>query len=490
MKQELLRLSKNSLIYGVGGVLIRLFPFLFLPVFTAYLTPTDYGVSAILGLVTFVTTSVFSLGVGVGAGPCYFEGNCPEQKERTTWTAFVILAASCAAIVLVGVCFASQISVLAFRTSAHAYLVRLTLLAAALNILTIPFVLRLQFEEHAGIYVVLTIASSLVSLGASLLMVVILGRGIRGLIEAGLVGQGVTFLLFLFQTVRNLTFRFNWKVGKELLRLSLPFVPSFAFLFLLQHGNKYLLQWMCGLEDVGIYNIGFNFGSVLTLVVSAFNTAWYPYFMSFLDRQQEARQIFGRILTYYVLGVGSLSLLFFIVARPVVMLMTQPAFHQAYKAVGFSASAQLLIGVFTLLLPGIYFAKEVKYVNLVQGAAALVSLGLNLVLIRAYGGVGAAAALAIGMLLLVVFQIAWNVRRRYFVMQCEWTRVGIFLLISVAYAIATLWDPGFSPIGLTIYLAALAGLLPVWVILLLTAEERVALRGVMPPFLHRGPHRP
>jgi O-antigen/teichoic acid export membrane protein len=209
----------------------------------------------------------------------------------------------------------------------------------------------------------------------------------------------------------------------------------------------------------------------------------------FLDRQQEARQIFGRILTYYVLGVGSLTLLFFILARPVVMLMTQPAFHQAYKAVGFSASAQFLIGVFTLLLPGIYFAKEVKYVNLVQGAAALASLGLNLVLIRAYGGVGAAAALAIGMLLLVAFQLAWNVRRRYLVMQCEWTRLGIFLLISIAYAIVTLWDPGFSPLGLTIYLAALAGLLPVWVILLLTAEERVALRGFLSSLLHRGPHR-
>jgi O-antigen/teichoic acid export membrane protein len=485
MRQEVARLAKNTLIYGIGGLLNRFVGFLFLPIFTAYLTPADYGIYAILGLVTFVTTSVFSLGVGAGIGPCYFAGNRAEQKEGTIWTAFLLLVLSGASLVGFGLWLAPGTSVIAFQTPVHAYLVGLTVLGAALNILMIPFTLRLQFEEQAWTFVVLTLVSTSLSLAVSLWMIVGLGRGIRGLVEAGLIGQLLSMLLLMAPTVSTTTFRINWTVGKELLRLSLPLVPSFAFLFILQHGNKYLLQWMQGLDAVGIYSIGFNFGMVLNLLVSAFQIAWYPYFMSFLDRQEEACHVFGRIFTYYVLGFGGLCLLFFVLARPIVALMTQPAFHAAYGVVGLSATAQLLLGAFSLLLPGVYFAKKLTSISLVQGIAAIACVGLNLLLAPRYGHVGAAVALVGGMLFLVVLQHTWNVWRRYLPTQYEWSRLGAFAAIFLAYAFLTLWDLGLPPLGLVLLLAALAGILPALLLALLTPEERAAIRGSVLRLLNR-----
>ncbi|HLC02378.1 MAG TPA: oligosaccharide flippase family protein [Anaerolineales bacterium] len=489
MRQELARLSKNTLIYGVGGLVQRFIGFLFLPVFTAYLTPADYGISAILGLVTLVVTSVFSLGLGAGVGPCYFEGNRQDQRERTIWTAFALLVASAAGLVACGLWLAPKISLFAFQVVDHADLVRLTIFAAALNILMIPFTLRLQFEEQAGTFVLLTVGSSLVSIGASLLLVAALGRGVRGLVEAGLIGQVVGLPLFLIPTVRTLRFRLHRGTATELLRLSLPLVPGFAFVFLLLHGNKYILQWMRGLDDVGIYSIGFNFGMVLNLLVSAFQTAWYPYFMSFLDRQEEARDLFGRIFTYYVLGIGGLTLLFFVLARPVVVLMTQPAFHQAYMAVGLSATAQLCLGAFSLLLPGIYFAREIKYVSLVQAIATVASVGLNVVLIRGYGVQGAALGLVLGLFSLVVLQYLWNRHRRYLDVRYEWPRLGAFGVVFIGYALCSLLDAGFSRTGHLVILGLLGGLLPWWMYLLLTPRERAIMRGTLGPFTRGAPSR-
>jgi O-antigen/teichoic acid export membrane protein len=489
MKQELARLSKNTLIYGVGGLLNRFIGFLLLPVFTAYLTPTDYGTYAILGLVTFVTTSVFSLGLGAGVGPCYFGGNRAEQKERTIWTAFSLLLCSSACLAGLGIWLAREISVLAFQTPAHAYLIRLTILSAALNILMIPFTLRLQFEERAATFVALTVVSTPLCFGVSLWMIVGLGRGVQGLVEAGLIGQFLSLLLIMAPTVRMTRMRIEWGLAKELLRLSLPLVPSFAFLFILQHGNKYLLQWLRGLDAVGIYSIGFNFGMVLNLLISAFQTAWYPHFMSFLDRRDEACRVFGRIFTYYLLGFGGLCLLFFLLARPIIVLMTQPAFHQAYLAVGLSATAQLLTGVFSLLLPGIYFAKEMKYVSLIQAIATLASLGLNYTLIRGFGVVGAALGLTLGMLVLVVVQHGWNRWRRYLAVRYEWPRVRAFGLVFLGYAVVTLADFGLSSGGLLVLFGILGALLPVWIYLLLHSEERAVLRGAAEPFVRGMPSR-
>jgi O-antigen/teichoic acid export membrane protein len=478
MRQELVRLSKGTLIYGVGGLANRFIGMLFLPVFTAYLSPTDYGISAILGLITFVATSVFSLGLGAGIGPCYFEGNRQDKKEETIWTAFMLLIASDGLLVAGGILFASRLSILAFGTPAWAYLIELSIIAGALNILQIPLTLRLQFEERAWTFVLLTVVSSLVATGASLLMVVHFGRGVRGLVEAGVIWQAVSLVLYISPTLPGLAFRASQNVATELLRLGLPLVPGFAFLFILLHANKYILQRMQGLDAVGIYSIGFNFGVVMNLLVLAFQTAWYPYFMSFVDRQQEARVLFGRIFTYYVLGVGSLTLLFFIAARPAVMLLVQPAFQGAYKVVGLSAAAQFLIGLFGLLLPGIYFAREVKYVSLVQAASALVSVGLTVALIHAGGIAGAAAALSLGALLLVALQYGWNCHRRYLNIQYEWARLRKFGILFCIYALGTFWDPGWSFAGLLLFLSILAGLLPVWLYAFLTSAERSTVRGI------------
>ena len=44
MKQQILSLGKDSLIYGVGSVIIRFTGLLLLPLFTAYLSPEEFGV--------------------------------------------------------------------------------------------------------------------------------------------------------------------------------------------------------------------------------------------------------------------------------------------------------------------------------------------------------------------------------------------------------------------------------------------------------------
>jgi O-antigen/teichoic acid export membrane protein len=211
--------------------------------------------------------------------------------------------------------------------------------------------------------------------------------------------------------------------------------------------------------------------------------------MSFFERQEEASDIFGRLFTYYVLGFGGLCLFFFVMARPVVLLMTQPAFHQAYLTVGLSATAQFLIGAFSFLLPGIYFAKEMKYVSLVQAIATLASVVLNYTLIRNFGVLGAALGLALGMLVLVVVQHQWNRRRRYLPVRYEWARIRVFGIVFLGYAIVTLSDVGLFGGGLLVFVGILGALIPGWLYFLLTTEERGLLRGAVGPVVRGMPRR-
>ena len=49
IKKESKLLAKHSIVYGFGNMLNNLAAFLLLPIYTRYLTPTDYGVKELVG---------------------------------------------------------------------------------------------------------------------------------------------------------------------------------------------------------------------------------------------------------------------------------------------------------------------------------------------------------------------------------------------------------------------------------------------------------
>ncbi|MDI6773923.1 MAG: lipopolysaccharide biosynthesis protein [Verrucomicrobiota bacterium] len=478
---EITRLTRSVVIYGSGDVLVKLANFLLLPVFTAYLSPADYGVASILWVIAFLATSVFSLGLTAAMGPCFYADRSAEHKAATIWTSMAILLAGALCLVAVAELLSCRISGWAFGSGAHAHLVRLTLWTAALTILVDPLHLYLRFEERARTVVILGVTSSLATIGLGVLFVVALRRGVTGLIEAGWLGRMVTLAMFLWPVARELRPHVSRDIGRELLKMGLPLLPSFCFIFILQHGSKWALQRTLGSGTLGVYQVGFSMGMLMGIVVSAFQSAWYPYFMSFSERLDEAKGLFGRVLAYYLLSAGGLGILFFIWARPVVMLMATDEFHGAFQAVGLVAFGQVLQGVYYILLPGMYFAREIQSQTPIQSVAAAGAIALNLLMIPVFGVLGAALSLAGGFLILIILTHAWNRfrRRAYLRVVYPARQLASFSVIVIAVG-GALTVPRSWPLGVEIGMAF--ALLPVvagLVLALLTRQEREGLGAVL-----------
>jgi O-antigen/teichoic acid export membrane protein len=478
MQSEILRLAGHTLTYGAGQVITRMLSILLLPLFTAYLTPADYGISAMLGLIAFVVTPVFSLGLGAVIGVYYFQSEDSARRRRVIWTGFMMLVASSVLVISLGIVFGRQISMLAFRTPVHADLVVLSLLGTCFSILVTPLMLALQFENRSRAYVILSSCGTLAGLIAALVLVVGMRRGVHGFIEGIAIGQFVTFAAFFAATLRHGRGGLDLSLAGRLLKLGMAFVPSFIWVFVLQHGNKYILERSTDVTTLGIYTVGFNLGMVISIVVSGFQNAWMPYFMSFVTRREEARLVFARVMTYYVLGFGLISLFFFAGARAVVITLTQAPFEGAYFVVGSSAAAQFLIGVFSILLPAMYFADDVKYVSVLQAVAAVVAAVINFAAIRAFGLIGASAGLVLGCLALPVVQYVWNrMHSDYLQPPYEWGRLARFAAFYVVFAVTMTLRRDVS-LPTEMVLAGAASLAATAVVLvILTKDERGALLG-------------
>jgi len=431
MKQHILSLGKDSIIYGVGSVITRFTGLITLPLFTAYLTPEEYGVITMLALLTMVAQPVFSLGLSAAMGPSYFEGDCLKNKSKAVWTAFAINILSSVVLLTIAWFFPVTVGELVRLPSDYSVLVCLSLTGCAMTIVATSFIQRVQFERQATIYVAATLASTLCAILVCIFTVVFLGWGVKGMVVGQLAGNAVTLITFFLIGIKATKPSISLNIGKELLRQGSLLIPGFAFLFILMHGNKYILEQQAGLDAVGIYSIGFNLGMAISIVTSGIASAWYPFFMTYQMRQSEARQIFGRIFTYYTFGVGLLTLFFFIFSRPLVMVLASDNFLQASSVIGLVASANYFMGMYSLFLPGMYYRNEIGAQSLIQGGAVIFSLPITYYLVKYFGVLGAGFSVAFGHLLVACFTYAWNFYRReiYIQIDYEWRRLSIFLLI-------------------------------------------------------------
>lgn len=443
MQSALSRLFKGSMVYGIGAILQRFIGLFLLPFYTQALQPADYGIMALISLVGVAMNGLLSLGTGNSMTILYFKEENLSKRPAVVWTNFILLLVNGIFWYALIFLLAPQLSQLIFQKTDYAHLIRIAFIGNVLGNLSESWLSYLRMEEKAKTYVIITLSVALATIGLSIGMVLGLGWGLNGLIWAVMLGQLLTLLTLLAFTARKVQFSIDLQRIWPLVRIGFPSIFGvFAFL-LIDFAGRQMLERMLDLSALGIYTVGNSFGVVITIAVGAFSSAWPPFFMSYINKREEAKQVFGQVLTYYILAFGALTVLFFVFAKPTVMLMTAPAFADAWTVVGLIAAANVLKGCYLIMLPGLSFAEKLSKQSLIEWIAAIVNLAANFWLIPIYGIVGAALALCISYLCLPL--LTWLLARKYLEVSYQWGRVflafGLSALTSLLLYQLSKWLP-------------------------------------------------
>lgn len=445
IKAQLIRLAKGSVVYGIGGMLNRFLSFFLIPVFTRYLNPEDYGIMAMLSVMTMLFSGLFSLGTGNALGICYFGTENKEDRRKMVWSTCALLLVNSGLLLLLAFLFSKQLSVLALSSPQYYELVILSFASLAISNIVMPLHSYLRMEERAKTYVAITVTLTLLTLSVNIYAVVFLGMGVRGIVYSGFISSVFMFIISIGVVGRMLKPGFDFHWIPKLVKIGYPSIFGVGAFFIIGYLNRFLLQRFDGLSELGLFSLGYSFGMVMFLIAEgAFGAAWPPYFISFLNKRDEARVLFGKVFKYAVVGYGLVVLLFFIMAEPVVKIMTAPAFHSAYTVVGFIAAACVLKVCYLIMLPGFYFEAKLHIQTGIEWTAALIALILYFILIPLFHKEGAAIATVLAYLSLPL--LTHFIGKKYFRVHYEWKRIGIFLCGFVSLM-------GLSFIPFTDYLA-------------------------------------
>ena len=480
------RLLNGTVIYGVGTVIVQLVNILLLPLLTAHLSPREYGAIAVLNLISLFFVAIVSCGIGTAIGICYFDYKERRERDVLVWSATGMLGVLVGGAILIGLLTLSRWAPLAVESLEFAPAASFMILAGGATILALPFDARLRLDERPIAFIIASLVSTLAVGLLALFFVMKLGRGATGYFEATLIGRIISLLTFIGIGGYRSTLGVSWRMARRLLRLGLPLAPQYLFLYALQFGGLEFVKRSRGLDDAGIYSVGLTLGIAINVVVSSIANAWAPFFLSFHDKREHATALFGRITSYYVLGVGGFSLFFYYLAPLLVSILSSPLYFEAYRVVGLSASACFVLGIYNLLLPPLYFAKEAGRATILL-VIAVVALLITAALLVPWLGIRGAAFAQIGAYTTLVLSLhLWNRSQgeRYLQIRYEPRRMSVFLTAYGISAIVLSSLPALSVVQTCAIFGVHLTAMTVLVLALLKSEERRAAWEYAMSFIH------
>jgi O-antigen/teichoic acid export membrane protein len=422
-------LARHSAVYGLGSLVSRFIAVLLLPLYTRYLTPADYGLIETLVALSAVLTVLLAAGVKSAFFRFYFD---EDDKRRVIRTSFWFTMLSGTAGLLAGLALAGPISTLLFGTSEHADLVRAAFVGLWAHVNYEQMTSLFRVEQRSGVYLIATLVNLALTVGATVLLVVVWEQGPIGVIVGNFTGTLIVYAGLLAYRREQLGLELDRPLLREMNRFGMPLVPSALFLWALNFSDRFFLVKLAGAREVGLYSIGVRMASAIILFLAAFRTAW-PAFAYSIEDDSEAKRTYSFVLTYIVVVTSWMALALGALAPWLVRLLTTEDFYAAERVVAPLAFAAVAFGAYIVVVIGIGRARRTRSNWVITGAAAALNVALNLVLIREYGIMGAAVA-TIGAYGTLFLGMAWKAQRVYPV-PYQWRRVATALGAAIALTV-------------------------------------------------------
>jgi O-antigen/teichoic acid export membrane protein len=129
---------------------------------------------------------------------------------------------------------------------------------------------------------------------------------------------------------------------------------------------------------------------IMSLATTGFASAWFPYFQSFAQRQDDVGPAFSRVLLACTGCLGAATVMFYAATPLVATAFGDPRYAGATRFVGDVALVQAMLGVWGVLVPVLYFRDRIWIASAIQGIGATIALVATFALVQ-FGGADAAA---------------------------------------------------------------------------------------------------
>jgi len=463
------RVFKDSVIYGLGSLLPKAAGFLLVPVYTRFMSPTNYGILSMTSIIASAMGALLMLGQN-GSVTRFFrtsgKDSDPEELKKMLFTVTVTVIAFGLAVtgltfVIGPVLFPSLVKDPEFTFFPF---VAVAVAGAYLSGPMLIWQAVARAQRKSVRYVTVQLSNFAVNVTMSLLLVVVFGLGALGSLWGTLIAAAVFAPLSLWFMRHDLTPRFSWTWLKRSLIFGVPLVPHYFAGWILSFADRYILERYTSLAQVGIYSLAYNVAMVLSFVAMSVNQAWTPIFYDMVESKEDVKTL-PRLTTVYATGITVLCAAFLLGSRTLLVALTPDKYHLAAAIVPIVCAGYYMQAMYFVTSTTMFYERKTKYIPLISAFAAAVNIGLNLWLVPTYGIFAAAWATfaAFGVMFVITWVYSRTLRPGIFEDGRLFAVVGIFALAWLADAGISSFTTPLQPLGVILRIGAMM-LLPVLVV--------------------------
>jgi len=420
-------LGKQTIIYGFGHVMARLITFLLLPLYTHTFTKEEYGALSLAYAFMGFTIILYRYGMDTALMKFSIQTNGESRKNHIS---VIVITQFLTSIFFSLILYFSRNTISEFILGVNRpdWMVFLIIILFLDSFWNLPMLI-LRSEERAVPFILFSLLNVISTMFFNIYFVVYLGEGIEGVFKANIIASGiVSFFSFpILITIIKLKF-YKKKVLIKILYFALPFLPAGIFTMIMELSDRYLIEWLLGTSEVGLYSAGKKMGMLGLTAVMGFNMGWTPYFLK-KGKSKNAKTEFSIITTIFLGIMGYICILVSLWV-PEIMRFTISGksligqeFWGCEPIVSMILLGYFFFGTYVIQLPGIYIKEVTNWVPIFRVIGASVLVLFSIVAIPIFGIIGAALgvvfafismSLAIYLKTQSVYPIAYNWRGVFF----------------------------------------------------------------------------
>lgn len=400
-------LAGQTALYGLSSIVGRFLNYLLVPIYTRVFAPEAYGVvSEFYAYATFFNV-VFTYGMETALFHFSRKSDNPGFIYKNALSAITFSSILLSGLLIL---FSQPIATAAGYKAHPEYISWFALILAFDAICSIPFA-ELRLAEKAKKFASFKLLNIIFNIGLNLFFLVFA----KGLYEEGSktgkllynpeIGVGYVFIsnlaasalsLVLFSSsLKKITTKIDGVLVKKMLRYALPLmIAGFAGMInetLDRAIYKYLVpNKSVALHQLGIYSACYKVAVVMTLFIQTFRYAAEPFFFSH-SKKEKGRGLNAVVLNYFM---ATCCVIFVIVMLYINLFMyfVGEEYRAGAAVVPVLLMANLFLGVYIYLSLWYKLSGETHYGAWFSIIGAIITIGLLLFLIPAFGYMGAAWA--------------------------------------------------------------------------------------------------
>jgi len=415
--QVLLALAGDSSQYLIGLAVMGAANMILLPLYTRYLSPSDFGRYSLVEVLALGLISVSGLGVNVSYLKWFAESDGGRAPVLLGTMLVVNGGAALAAGLGLWLFAASGPSArsLGGETAAFASLL---LPLVFLETLQSAFLAHLRARRNAFAFC-LTSGIRLVSIAAfSVWLVAGRSEGLGGVFAGRVLGDICGLLAMAAYSVTDLRVRFSPRIAHAMTAYGLPVMGGSLLTMVLDGSGRFFLSHYSNLEQVGLFAVATKISGVMRmLVVAPFVSAWGGLIFQ-IAHKPGARLIYSKIMSYVLVLSVAVALALSLVSPFFLKLLATKQYSGSLFVVPWLFLVQAVMILQHPYSVGIYLASATKWLLPIYASGIAVNLILNRALAPRYGMLGVAWAwlaawIVITILMSCVAQYYYAVRYEY-----------------------------------------------------------------------------